>query len=219
MCFGERRDAAIAQDVARPGIIGGEREIKPAEAVNLLAQIAAPRVHIGLGIERIDNAEHLLRPRHKLHEPLCALLRFSDVFEIGLHLDHRRDKPGIEPVATAGLGHEFPPDGGRRERPFSGMGAENQLRRHHARQGQRRRMGRQRVNVHLVEQVFSRDGGTRRQGAFGLAAGMHGAQALGRTLVRRELLMQDDARRSRAGYEHPRRQAKTQDADHSGSAK
>ena len=99
------------------------------------------------------------------------------------------------------------------------MGAENQLRRHHARQGQRRRMGRQRVNVHLVEQVFSRDGGTRRQGAFGLAAGMHGAQALGRALVRRELLMQDDARRSRAGYEHPRRQAKTQDADHSGSAK
>ena len=59
---------------------------QPAEAVNLLAQIAAPRVHIGLGIERIDNAEHLLRPRHKLHEPLCALLRFSDGFEIGLHL-------------------------------------------------------------------------------------------------------------------------------------
>ena len=49
--------------------------------------------------------------------------------------------------------------------------------------------------------------------------GMHWAQALGRALVRRALLMQDDARRSRAGYEHPRRQAKTQDADHSGSAK
>ena len=33
------------------------------------------------------------------------------------------------------------------------------------------------------------------------------------------LHMQDDARRSRAGHEQPRRQTKTQDTDHSGNAK
>ena len=52
MGFGERRDAPVAQDVARPGVVGGECEIEPAETVKLLAQVTAPGVHVGLRIER-----------------------------------------------------------------------------------------------------------------------------------------------------------------------
>ena len=51
MGFGERRDAPVAQDVARPGIVGGKCEIEPAETVKLLAQVTAHGVRVGNRIE------------------------------------------------------------------------------------------------------------------------------------------------------------------------
>ena len=158
-------------------------------------------------------------PRHKLHEPLRAFPGFGDVFKIGLHLDHRRDKPGIEPVSLAGLGYEIPPDGGRGS-ALSCMGAENQLRRHHARQGQRRRMGRQRVNVHLVEQVFPV--GMEGRGGRGLSDWVPGFTGrrrwAGRSSVERSSCRMTPAE-AVPDTNSPAAKQKSQDTDHSGNAK
>ena len=162
-------------------------------------------------VKGIGHAEGLPRLGHELHETLRSLGGFREVLEIGFHLDHRRDEPGIKPVQAAGTGDEPLPYRRRGELSLASVGAQHKLFGHHARQSQRPSVRGQGIDIHLIQQIFGRKhGGGRRHG-------LDRAHAFGGTPIRGQPFLKDHP-----GVRLPREhedETEAENAHHSGKAK
>ncbi len=92
---------------ARPGVVGGDGEVDPAGALELLREVARPRVDGLLGVEGVVDAQHRGRAGHELRGAHRAGER--DAVRAVARLD------GDDGAHEAG-GQPMLPLGGRRER-------------------------------------------------------------------------------------------------------
>ena len=82
---GKGRDAAMADHVLLPRVVGGQRERQVSlEGVEHGAQVAGPRVDVLVGVVGIAHAHEGGGRGHELHEALGALLGDRGVIEVGL---------------------------------------------------------------------------------------------------------------------------------------